>query len=79
MATTHAADMLLTHEGSTNSVFVVDIYSPGNDGQLGAADLDATLQTNAIPTDDLIIVGGHGAIGDYAELQASLAAAEETP
>ena len=75
LATTHAADMLLTHEESTNSVFVVDIYSPGNDGQLGAADLDAALQTYAIPTDDLIIVGGHGATGDYAELEASLAPA----
>jgi len=75
LPTTHAADMLLTHESSTNSVFVVDIYSPGNAAQLGAADLDAALQAYDIPTEDLTIVGGHGATSDYAALQAALAPA----
>ena len=72
LRTTHAADMLLTHEGSTNAVFVVDIYSPGNATQLAAGDLDTALRTLAIPTDDLTIVGGHGAQSDYAALQAAL-------
>lgn len=75
LSTSHAADMLLTREGSTNAVFVVDIYSPGNATQLAAADLDAAIQAHAIPTDDLTIVGGHGAQSDYAALQAALAPA----
>ena len=70
--TTHAADMLLTHDTASNSVFVVDIYSPGNASQLGAADLDAALTNFEVPTADLKIVGGHGGVGDYAQLQSSL-------
>jgi hypothetical protein len=72
LATDHAADMLLTHQPTSNSVFVVDIYSPGNAAQLGAADLDAALTAHGIPTEGLTIVGGHGGTGDYAELQAQL-------
>jgi glyoxylase-like metal-dependent hydrolase (beta-lactamase superfamily II) len=72
LATDHAADMLLTYQPTSNSVFVVDIYSPGNEGQLGADDLDAALTEHAIPTEGLTIVGGHGGIGDYAALQAQL-------
>jgi glyoxylase-like metal-dependent hydrolase (beta-lactamase superfamily II) len=73
LATEHAADMLLTHDSASNSVFVVDIYSPGNAAQLGAADFASALALRAIPTADLKIVGGHGGqIDDYATLQASL-------
>jgi glyoxylase-like metal-dependent hydrolase (beta-lactamase superfamily II) len=72
LETSHAADMLLTHVTSNNSVFVVDIFSPGNAAQLGAADLDAALTTHGVPTEDLTIVGGHGGVGDYAELEAQL-------
>jgi glyoxylase-like metal-dependent hydrolase (beta-lactamase superfamily II) len=72
LATTHAADMLLTHVTSNNSVFVVDIFSPGNAAQIGAPDLDAALTAHGVPTEGLTIVGGHGGVGDYAELQAAL-------
>lgn len=71
--TEHAADMLLTHETSTNTVFVVDIYSPGNAGQLGAADLDVALANYQVPTETLNIVGGHGmGVDDYATLQSQV-------
>ncbi len=73
LSTPHAADMLLTHDVASNSVFVVDVYSPGNPAAEGAADLDAAITSYAIPTADLKIVGAHGAgIGDYAALQALL-------
>lgn len=72
LATAHAADMLLTYQPTSNSVFVVDIYSPGNPAQLAAGDLDAALTEHAIPTEGLTIVGGHGGTGDYAALQAQL-------
>ena len=72
LATSHAADMLLTHETAANAVFVVDIYSPGNGAQIGAADLQGAIDAYGIPTDDLTIVGGHGGIGTYAELEAQL-------
>jgi glyoxylase-like metal-dependent hydrolase (beta-lactamase superfamily II) len=72
LATAHAADMLLTYQPTSNSVFVVDIYSPGNPTQLGADDLDAALTEHAIPTEGLTIVGGHGGTSDYAALQAQL-------
>ncbi|HTV18074.1 MAG TPA: MBL fold metallo-hydrolase [Polyangiaceae bacterium] len=72
LATDHAADMLLTYQPTSNSVFVVDIYSPGNATQLGAGDLDAAIIEHAIPTENLTIVGGHGATSDYAALQAQL-------
>jgi hypothetical protein len=72
LATDHAADMLLTYQPTSNSVFVVDIYSPGNPTQLAADDLDAALAEHAIPTEGLTIVGGHGGTSDYAALQAQL-------
>jgi len=72
LATDHAADMLLTYQPTSNSVFVVDIYSPGNAAQIGAADLGAAITEHAIPTEGLRIVGGHGGIDDYAALAAQL-------
>ncbi len=73
VSTHHAADMLLTHDVASNSLFVVDIYSPGNNFQAGAAELDAAITSYEIPTADLKIVGAHGAnIDDYATLQAWL-------
>ena len=72
LATDHAADMLLTYQPTSSSVFVVDIYSPGNGAQLGAADLGAAIAEHAIPTEGLRIVGGHGGIDDYATLAAQL-------
>src|SRR5690606_31297787 len=65
LATDHAADMLLTYQPTSNSVFVVDIYSPGNGAQLGAADLAASIAEHEIPTEGLRIVGGHGGIDEY--------------
>jgi len=71
--TGHAADMLLTRETASNTVFVVDIYSPGNATQLNAADFANALTTLAVPTDNLKIIGGHGGeIHDFATLQSSL-------
>lgn len=71
----HADDLLLAHEASSNSVFVVDIYSPGNQDQFGAAELNATIVDNAIPTEELQILGGHGAeIHSYADLEGFLTA-----
>lgn len=73
LETGHAADMLLTHEPLSNSVFVVDIYSPGNDQQFGAAELAAALEAYDVPSAELKIVGGHGnAIDDYETLQGFL-------
>jgi glyoxylase-like metal-dependent hydrolase (beta-lactamase superfamily II) len=73
MATQHAADMLLTHEGSTNTAFVVDIYSPGNMNQIDAVALNNAIVANSVPTANLKIVGGHGtAIDSYATLQTFL-------
>jgi glyoxylase-like metal-dependent hydrolase (beta-lactamase superfamily II) len=80
LATDHAADMLLTHEPASNTVFVVDIYSPGNAAQLGASDLASSLAFHAIPRADLKIVGGHGGqIDDYADLEAALDPAPAAP
>jgi glyoxylase-like metal-dependent hydrolase (beta-lactamase superfamily II) len=70
--TQHAEDLLLTHEPASNTVFVVDIYSPGFLYPDPAA-LDATITANAIPTADLKIAGGHGGeIHDYTQLQTNL-------
>lgn len=77
LASDHAVDLLLTHEPASNTVFVVDIYSPGF-LYPAAADLDASITEHAIPTTDLKIVGGHGGeIHDYADLQANLAPAAQ--
>jgi glyoxylase-like metal-dependent hydrolase (beta-lactamase superfamily II) len=71
----HAGDLLLTHEPASNTVFVVDIYSPGF-LYPAPADLDASIRANAIPTANLQIVGGHGPEKhDYAQLQSHLPAA----
>jgi len=73
LASEHAADLLFAHEESTNTVFVVDVYSPGNASQLNADDFAASLETHLIPTANLQIVGGHGGeIHDFAALQAQL-------
>jgi glyoxylase-like metal-dependent hydrolase (beta-lactamase superfamily II) len=73
LASEHAADLLFAHEQSTNTVFVVDVYSPGNPTQLNADDFAASLATHAIPTETLQIVGGHGGeIHNFAQLQANL-------
>jgi glyoxylase-like metal-dependent hydrolase (beta-lactamase superfamily II) len=58
--TEHAADLLMAHHAASNTVFVVDIYSPGFTAQLNADDFKASLATHAIPTANLQIVGGHG-------------------
>jgi glyoxylase-like metal-dependent hydrolase (beta-lactamase superfamily II) len=58
--TDHAADLLMAHHAPSNTVFVVDIYSPGFAAQLNADDFKASLATHAIPTANLTIVGGHG-------------------
>jgi len=77
LATAHADDMILTHEPASNSIFVVDIYSPGF-LYPAPADLNASIAEHAIPTADLKIVGGHGGeIHDYADLQANLTPAAE--
>ena len=77
LATEHAVDMLLTHEPESNTVFVVDIYSPGF-LYPAPADLDASITEHAIPTADLKIVGGHGGeIHDYAALQSNLTPAAQ--
>jgi glyoxylase-like metal-dependent hydrolase (beta-lactamase superfamily II) len=73
LASEHAADLLFAHEESTNTVFVVDVYSPGNPVQLNADDFAASLATHAIPTANLKIVGGHGGeVHNFAALQAQL-------
>jgi len=73
LASEHAADLLFAHEQSTNTVFVVDVYSPGNPTQLNADDFAASLVTHAIPTENLKIVGGHGGeVHDFSQLQANL-------
>lgn len=73
MNSEHANDLLLTHEQSTNTVFVVDVYSPGNAQQGGAAELGSAISANSIPTVDLKILGGHGpAMDDFATLQTFL-------
>jgi len=73
LASEHAADLLFAHEQSSNTVFVVDVYSPGNSTQLNADDFAASLVAHAIPTANLKIVGGHGGeIHDFAQLQAQL-------
>jgi len=76
LASEHAADLLFAHEESSNTVFVVDVYSPGNPVQLNADDFAASLLTHAIPTENLHIVGGHGGeMHDFSQLQAQLPAA----
>jgi hypothetical protein len=60
LATSHAADMLLTHETSTNTVFVVDIFSPGNATQLDEPAFVAALAAHGVPAVDLKAAGGHG-------------------
>jgi glyoxylase-like metal-dependent hydrolase (beta-lactamase superfamily II) len=77
LASEHAVDLLLTHEPASNTVFVVDIYSPGF-LYPAPADLNASITEHAIPTVDLKIVGGHGGeIHDYADLQDNLAPAAQ--
>jgi len=64
--TDHAADLVMVHHAASNTVFIVDIYSPGFDAHLNADDFKASLITHAIPTANLQIVGGHGtAVHDY--------------
>jgi hypothetical protein len=77
LQSSHAEDLLLVHEESSNSVFVVDIYSPGL-AYPAAADFAASLVEHAIPTADLQVAGGHGAeIHDYAQVQAQLTPAQQ--
>jgi glyoxylase-like metal-dependent hydrolase (beta-lactamase superfamily II) len=77
LESSHAVDLLLVHEASTNSVFVVDIYSPGL-AYPAAADFAASLVEHAIPTGDLQVVGGHGAeVHDFAQVQAQLPQAQQ--
>jgi glyoxylase-like metal-dependent hydrolase (beta-lactamase superfamily II) len=77
LATQHAEDMLLTYEPQSDTVFVVDIYSPGF-LYPAPADLAASITEHAIPTADLKIVGGHGGeIHDYADLQSNLTPAAQ--
>jgi len=67
--TEHAADLLMAHHAPSNSVFVVDIYSPGFAAQFNADDFKASLATHSIPTAALQIVGGHGTeVHDYDDL-----------
>lgn len=73
MNSQHANDLLLTRDVTSNTVFVVDIYSPGNGEPFEPQTLDSTIVDNEIPTDDIKIVGGHGAeVHDYADLQGFL-------
>lgn len=77
LQSSHAEDLLLVHEPATNSVFVVDIYSPGL-AYPAAADFAASLVEHAIPTANLQVVGGHGGeIHDYAQVQAQLPDAQQ--
>ena len=77
LESSHAADLLLVHEPSTNSVFVVDIYSPGL-AYPAAADFAASLVEHAIPTANLQVIGGHGGeVHDYAQVQAQLPQAQQ--
>ncbi len=77
LQTEHAQDLLLVHEASSNSVFVVDIYSPGL-AYPAAADFAASLTEHAIPTANLQVAGGHGGeIHDYAQVQAQLPQAQQ--
>jgi hypothetical protein len=77
LATAHADDMVLTHVPASNTLFVVDIYSPGF-LYPAPADLNASIAEHAIPTADLKIVGGHGGeIHDYADLQSNLVPAAQ--
>jgi glyoxylase-like metal-dependent hydrolase (beta-lactamase superfamily II) len=74
ITTQHASDMLMVQERTSNTVFVVDIYSPGNAGQLGARDFLTALTDNSVPQDTLKVVGGHGGeIHDFAQVQAAAA------
>lgn len=74
ITTDHASDMLLVRERTSNTVFVVDIYSPGNAGQLGARDFLTALTDNEIPQEGLKVVGGHGGeTHDFADVQAAAA------
>ncbi|MEY2932405.1 MAG: hypothetical protein RL033_3154 [Pseudomonadota bacterium] len=75
--TGHAADLLFVHEPSSNSVFVVDIYSPGL-AYPDAPAFAAALTERNIPTANLKVAGGHGAeIHDYAQVQAQLPGAQQ--
>jgi glyoxylase-like metal-dependent hydrolase (beta-lactamase superfamily II) len=72
IVTAHASDMLMVQEQSSNTVFVVDIYSPGNAGQLGARDFLTALTDSEIPQENLKVVGGHGGeTHDFAQVQAA--------
>jgi len=69
----HANDLIMAYEPSSNTVFVVDIYSPGFEAQFAAPDLDTTIVDNDIPTDELNILGGHGGLmHTYDDLQGFL-------
>lgn len=68
----HASDLLMVQERTSNTVFVVDIYSPGNGAQLGAGDFLRALTDNEVPQDNLKVVGGHGGeMHDFADVQAA--------
>lgn len=70
MNSQHADDLLLTRDATSNTVFVVDIYSPGNGDPFEPETVNTTLVDNDIPAEDLKIVGGHGTeVHDYATLQ----------
>jgi glyoxylase-like metal-dependent hydrolase (beta-lactamase superfamily II) len=68
--TQHAADMLLVHESSSNVVFVVDLFSPGNPTQLAEEDFIAAVAAYDLPVAGLRVAGGHGTgVVDFATLQ----------
>ncbi len=69
----HANDLLLVHERGSNSIFVVDIYSPGNGVPFEPQPVDDVIVSFGIPTDDLLILGGHGGeVHGYSDLQTFL-------
>ncbi|MBX2810555.1 MAG: MBL fold metallo-hydrolase [Myxococcales bacterium] len=73
MNANHADDLLLVREPSTNTLFTVDVYSPGFGSQIESTAVDRVIRRFSIPTEEMKLVGGHDPdIGSYEDLQKSL-------
>jgi hypothetical protein len=65
---THADDMVITYLPNAGVVFIVDVYNPGFPAIFPVAPIYDALQALGIPISTL--VGGHGGIGTFTELEA---------
>jgi glyoxylase-like metal-dependent hydrolase (beta-lactamase superfamily II) len=69
----HAADLLMAYTPDADVAFIVDIYSPGNGAfPFVTAQFRDALVAAGLDSPTLRIVGGHGGLGDFAQLESDI-------